>query len=117
MLLQGNSIWSEANLVLDVYKRQLYAGFLFIGIFLSILFVMATILILYYKQISEGFEDKKRFEIMQKVGLDHREVRRIIHAQVLMVFFLPLAVAGIHIVFAFPIVNKQMCIRDRLLIQ
>lgn len=55
---------------------------------------MATILILYYKQISEGFEDKKRFEIMQKVGLDHREVRRIIHAQVLMVFFLPLAVGG-----------------------
>lgn len=87
---------------------SLYAGFLFIGIFLSILFVMTTILILYYKQISEGFEDKKRFEIMQKVGLDHREVRRIIHAQVLMVFFLPLAVAGIHIVFAFPIVNKLL---------
>lgn len=88
----------------------MYAGFLFIGVFLSILFLMATILILYYKQISEGYEDRRRFEIMQKVGMDHREVRRVIRSQVLMVFFLPLAMSALHITFAFPIVSKLLAV-------
>ena len=87
---------------------SLYASFLFIGIFLSFLFIMATVLIMYYKQITEGYEDKKRFEIMQKVGLNKREVKKTINSQVLTVFFLPLVVAAIHIVFAFPMIEKML---------
>ena len=87
---------------------SLYASFLFIGIFLSFLFIMATVLIMYYKQITEGYEDKKRFEIMQKVGLDKREVKKTINSQVLTVFFLPLVVTAIHIVFAFPMIEKML---------
>ena len=87
---------------------SLYASFLFIGIFLSFLFIMATFLIMYYKQITEGYEDKKRFEIMQKVGLNKREVKKTINSQVLTVFFLPLVVAAIHIVFAFPMIEKML---------
>lgn len=87
---------------------SLYASFLFIGIFLSFLFIMATVLIMYYKQITEGYEDKKRFEIMQKVGLNKREVKKTINSQVLTVFFLPLVVAEIHIVFAFPMIEKML---------
>ena len=69
---------------------------------------MATVLIIYYKQISEGYEDKDRFEIMQKVGLSHGEVKRSIHSQILMVFFLPIVVASIHIVFDFNMVEKLL---------
>ena len=87
---------------------SLYASFLFIGIFVSFLFIMATVLIMYYKQITEGYEDKKRFEIMQKVGLNKREVKKTINSQVLTVFFLPLVVAAIHIVFAFPMIEKML---------
>lgn len=87
---------------------SLYASFLFIGIFLSFLFIMATVLIMYYKQITEGYEDKKRFEIMQKVGLNKCEVKKTINSQVLTVFFLPLVVAAIHIVFAFPMIEKML---------
>ncbi len=85
---------------------SLYGGFFFIGIFLGLLFTMATILIIYYKQISEGYDDKYRFEIMQKVGMSHSEVKKSIHSQVLTVFFLPLVTAGIHIVFAFPAITR-----------
>ena len=81
----------------------LAGGFLFLGIFL-----MATVLIIYYKQISEGYEDKARFEIMQKVGLSREEVRASIRSQVLMVFFLPIAVAAIHILFDFNMVEKLL---------
>lgn len=83
-----------------------YGGLLFLGIFLGSLFTMATILIIYYKQISEGYEDKERFEIMQKVGMTGAEVKQAIHSQILTVFFLPLITAGIHVVFAFPIISK-----------
>ena len=90
------------------YKNavSLYGGFLFIGVFLSILFVMATILIIYYKQITEGYEDKKRFEIMQKVGMSQHEIKGAIQSQILTVFFLPLLMAGVHTVFAFPIIYR-----------
>lgn len=87
---------------------EMYAGLLFIGIFLSFLFIMATILIMYYKQITEGYEDKDRFEIMQKVGLEQRDVKKAIHSQVLTVFFMPLLVAGIHISFAYPMIEKLL---------
>ena len=87
---------------------ELYAGLLFIGIFLSFLFIMATILIMYYKQITEGYEDKDRFEIMQKVGLEQSDVKKAIHSQVLTVFFMPLLVAGIHVCFAYPMLEKLL---------
>lgn len=85
---------------------SLYGGLFFIGIFLGVLFIMATILIIYYKQISEGYDDKERFEIMQKVGMSNEEVQGSIRSQVLTVFFLPLITAGIHISFAFPFIVK-----------
>lgn len=88
----------------DIYT--LYGSLFFLGIFLGLLFIMATVLIIYYKQISEGYDDKSRFEIMQKVGMSQHEVKSSIHSQVLTVFFMPLILAGIHTAFAFPIVRK-----------
>lgn len=85
---------------------SLYGGLFFLGIFLGTLFLLATVLIIYYKQVSEGYEDKERFAIMQKVGLSRREAKKTIHSQILTVFFLPLITAGIHIAFAFPAVNR-----------
>lgn len=84
----------------------LYGGFFFLGAFLSVLFTIAAVLIIYYKQISEGYNDKSRYEIMQKVGMSEHEVKKSIHSQVLTVFFMPLITAGIHTAFAFPIVKK-----------
>ena len=89
---------------------SLYGGMFFVGIFLGILFIMATVLIIYYKQMSEGYDDKERFEIMQKVGLSKSEVKKTIHAQVLTVFFLPLITAGIHIAAAFPLISKLLSV-------
>lgn len=83
-----------------------YGGLFFLGIFLGALFLMATVLIIYYKQISEGFDDRERFVIMQKVGMSKKEVKSTIRRQILMVFFLPLIVAAIHIAFAFPMITK-----------
>ena len=81
-------------------------GFLFLGIFLGFVFLMATTLIIYYKQVSEGYEDKVRFEIMQKVGMSKKEVRASIRSQILKVFFLPLVMACIHLLVAFPMINR-----------
>lgn len=86
----------------------IYGGLFFLGIFLGTLFIMATILIIYYKQISEGYDDKGRFEILQKVGMAKNEVKSSIRSQVLCVFFLPLIASGIHMCFAFPIVLKML---------
>src|SRR5699024_8918898 len=72
-------------------------SFFFLGIVLGAVFLMATVLIIYYKQISEGFEDKKRYEIMEKVGMSQKEVRQSIRSQTVKVFFLPLGMAVIHI--------------------
>ena len=87
---------------------ELYGGFLFIGIFLGIIFLMATTLIIYYKQISEGYDDRERYQIMQKVGMSKKEVRQSIRSQVLLVFFLPLIMAVIHLAFAFKIITKLL---------
>lgn len=92
----------------------LYGGFFFIGIFLGFLFIMATVLIIYYKQISEGYDDKERFEIMQKVGMSHQEVKSSIHSQVLTVFFMPLLAAGIHIAAAFPMISRLLAVLNLL---
>ncbi|EGW38747.1 FtsX-like permease family protein, partial [Desulfosporosinus sp. OT] len=88
----------------------IYGGLFFLGIFLGALFIMATVLIIYYKQVSEGYDDKARFEIMQKVGMSREEVKGSIRSQVLTVFFLPLVTAGIHIAFAFPIITKLLAV-------
>ncbi|WP_061994358.1 ABC transporter permease [Clostridium sp. ATCC 25772] len=89
---------------------SLYGGLFFLGIFLGILFLMATVLIIYYKQISEGYDDKERFEIMQKVGMSKVEIKRTIRSQVLMIFFIPITFSVIHIVFAFPIITKLLAV-------
>ncbi|WP_428908098.1 ABC transporter permease [Niallia sp. Krafla_26] len=89
---------------------SLYGGLFFLGIFLGALFIMATVLIIYYKQISEGFDDRHRFEIMQKVGLSKAEVKKAIRSQVLMVFYLPLVTAIIHIAFAFPVITDLLAL-------
>lgn len=89
---------------------SLYGGLFFLGIFLGALFIMATVLIIYYKQISEGYDDKERFEIMQKVGMSKEEIKKSIGNQVLMVFFLPLVTAIIHIAFAFKVIVKLLAV-------
>lgn len=89
---------------------SMYGSLFFLGVFLGTLFIMATILIIYYKQISEGYDDKERFAIMQKVGMSHLEVKKAIRSQILTVFYLPLLAAGIHVVFAFPIITKLLAV-------
>lgn len=86
----------------------LSGGFLFLGVFLGIVFMMATVLIIYYKQVSEGYEDNARFEIMRKVGLSEREARRAIRSQILTVFFMPILVAAVHIAFDFNLVVQLL---------
>ena len=91
----------------SVAEQEVYGlsgGFLFLGVFLGIVFLMATVLIIYYKQVSEGYEDNARFDIMRKVGLSEREARRSIRSQILTVFFMPILVAAVHIAFDFKLV-------------
>ena len=88
----------------------LFGGIFFLGIFLSILFLAATVLIIYYKQVTEGYEDEARFEIMRKVGMTAKDIRKSINSQMLTVFFLPLVTAAVHTAFAFPIVQKLLAI-------
>lgn len=85
---------------------ELYGGLFFIGIYMGSMFIMATVLIIYYKQISEGYDDRERYQIMQKVGMSKKEVKRSIRSQVLSVFFLPLVVAVIHVAVAFKVMTK-----------
>lgn len=85
-----------------------YGGLFFLGIVLSIVFLAAAVLIIYYKQVSEGYEDQARFGIMRKVGMTKRDIRKSINSQMLTVFFLPLVTAGIHLCFAFPMIEKLL---------
>lgn len=89
---------------------ELYGGLLIIGVILSIVFIFATILLMYYKQISEGYEDQSRFDIMQKVGMTKKEIRKSINSQVLTVFFAPITLAGVHLLFAFSMLKKMLAI-------
>lgn len=86
----------------------LYGGLFFLGILLGVVFILAAVLIIYYKQICEGYEDQSRFDIMQKVGMTKTEIRRSINSQVLTVFFAPLLLAGVHLAFAFPLIRKLL---------
>ena len=98
-----STVWDARDSVMGMY-----GSLLFLGILLGLVCLFATALIVYYKQISEGYEDRTRFQILQKVGMSRREVRQTINSQVLLVFFLPLVVAGIHLAFAFPILEKLL---------
>jgi len=88
----------------------LYGSLLFIGIFIGTMFLMTTVLIIYYKQISEGYDDRRRFTIMQNVGMSKQEVKTVIKNQVLTIFFLPILLAIVHIVFAFDIIRKMLAL-------
>lgn len=90
----------------DFYST--YGGLFFLGIILSVLFIFAAAMIIYYKQISEGYEDKEKFDIMQKVGMTKRDIRKSINSQVLTVFFAPLIFAALHLAFAFPLIWKLL---------
>lgn len=105
-LQNTSSITSRQDNAIDYYT--MYGGFLFLGVFLGLLFLLSTVLIIYYKQISEGYEDQRRYQIMQQVGMSPREVRASIRSQVLLVFFLPLVTAGIHVAAAFPMLCKLL---------
>lgn len=103
MIITGNTVWGARESV-----TAMCGALLFLGIILGLVCLFATVLIVYYKQISEGYEDRARFQIMQKVGMSRREVKSTINSQVLLVFFLPLVVAGMHLAFAFPILEKVL---------
>ena len=87
---------------------SLAGSLLFLGIMLGIVFIIAAVLIMYYKQITEGYEDQSRFDILQKVGMTKKEVKKCINSQVLTVFFLPLLIAGLHIAVAFKPISKLL---------
>ena len=87
---------------------EMSGGFLFLGLFFGTLFLMITVLIIYYKQISEGYEDRERFHIMTKVGMSRKEVKASINSQVCTVFFLPIVVAVIHLFGAFPMLELML---------
>ena len=95
---------SRSHAAADFYG--IYGGLFFLGIMLSCVFLTAAVLILYYKQVSEGYEDQSRFAIMQKVGMTRKEIQRSIRSQLLVVFFLPLGAAVVHLGFAFPMIRR-----------
>lgn len=115
-LALANRLRAEDDLNGRVKSRSLmrreftdvYGGLLFLGIFLGTLFLAATVIIMYYKQITEGYEDKSRYETMQKVGMHHGEIKQAIGTQTILVFFLPLVAASIHILFAFNIMKVML---------
>ena len=97
---------SSLNSLSEFYN--LYGSLFYLGISLSIAFVIATVCIVYYKQVVEGYEDQKRFAIMKKLGLDDRQIRKSINSQLLTVFFLPLVGALSHLIFAHPMIEKLL---------
>lgn len=101
--ISSESIWDAKESVLG-----LYGSFLFLGLLLGCVCLFSTVLIIYYKQISEGYEDRERFQIMKKVGMSDSEIKKTIRTQILLVFFCPLIVAGIHVCFAFPMLEKML---------
>ena len=107
---EENSFYVSTDNVWNARENMIgmYGTLLFLGILLGTVCLFATVLIIYYKQISEGYEDRERYDIMHKIGMSRGEIRKTINFQVLLVFFLPLAVAGIHMAFAFPILTRMM---------
>lgn len=108
----GGSVYFEARqLSYDSFYR-LYGALFFLGIFLGTMFLMVTVLIIFYKQISEGYDDKERFAIMEKVGMSNTEVKSAIRAQIQTVFLLPIVTAAIHVTAAFPIITKMLAMMN-----
>ena len=107
---EGNLLYISSDSLWDTqtWLKGMYGSFLFLGILLGLVFLFATTLIIYYKQISEGYEDRKRFQIMEKIGMSQDEVKGSIRTQILLVFFLPLLVAGLHTCFAFPLLMRLL---------
>lgn len=102
----GVSFTSKQDNAQEFYA--MYGGFLFLGVFLGLLFLLATVLIIYYKQISEGCEDQRRFLILRQVGMSEKEINASIHSQILLVFFLPLGAAALHVFMAFPMLSRML---------
>ncbi|MEA4964243.1 MAG: FtsX-like permease family protein [Oscillospiraceae bacterium] len=104
--------WKQLEVnTLENYGQDYYSlngGFFFLGLFLGLLFILATVLIIYYKQVSEGYEDRERYLIMQKVGMEQQTVRRSVGSQILVVFFAPLLVAGIHVAFDYGLMTRLL---------
>lgn len=96
----------ESHVAEEASYTGLFSGMFFIGISLGLLFTIATVLMIYYKQLSEGYEDQERFQILQKVGMSQKEVKKSIHSQILTVFFMPPLMAGLHLAVAFPILKR-----------
>lgn len=105
-----NRVWFNAYNAYDEEEDVLaqFGALFFLGIMLSIVFTFAAVLTIYYKQISEGYEDQSRFEIMQKLGMTKHDIKKSINSQLLTVFFMPLIMAGLHLAFAFPMVSKML---------
>lgn len=115
MFMQNRELVSFDSDLLDQNRNdflETFGGLFFLGIALSIIFIIAAVLIIYYKQVSEGYEDKRRYEIMQNVGMTKREIRQGINSQLLTVFFLPLLLSGLHLVFAFPFISKMLMLMN-----
>lgn len=102
----GVSWYTESKAQSRAEYVALFGGLFFLGILLGAVFLFGTVLIMYYKQISEGYEDQNRFDILMKVGMSRKEVKQSINSQVLTVFFLPLIAAGVHMAFAFPLISR-----------
>lgn len=100
---------------MDIDKKDffaIYGSLFFVGIFIGVMFLITTVMIIYYKQISEGFDDRERFEILQKVGMSRKEVKSVIRSQIILVFFLPILLAVIHICFAFKIILELLALLE-----
>ena len=100
------SVISRQDNALDLYT--MYGGFLFLGVFLGLLFLLSTVLIIYYKQIIEGYDDRSRFQIMRQVGMSKKLISSSVRSQVLTMFLLPLGVAAVHLCFAFPLLTRVL---------
>ena len=105
-LEEGESVSIEGKEENRLTFRGVFASFLFIGVFISLIFVTSQVVIMYYKQISEGYEDKGNFEIMRKVGITDKQIKQSIRSQVLLIFFSPLIIATLHTIVAYPFIEK-----------
>ncbi len=109
-----NTDWTLLTVYTDTYKNDFnyqvatYGGLFFLAIILGLVFISGTVLIMYYKQVTEGYEDAERYEIMKKVGMTEREIKKSINSQILTVFFAPLIAAGIHIAFAYNMIKLML---------
>lgn len=118
MWLDGNTAentdWTLLTVYTDTYKNDFnyqvatYGGLFFLAIILGLVFISGTVLIMYYKQVTEGYEDAERYEIMKKVGMTEREIKKSINSQILTVFFAPLIAAGVHIAFAYNMIKLML---------